>query len=203
MLCCNWGRVWGALLSIYLLSPSGALSAVFTIGLSGSPDPVTAGNTLTYTINIINSSGIFQSPITVTDTLPGTVQFQSANPATFVNNSGVVTFQTNSLGVGQSFTLTLTVVPQTAGLITNFVTVTSSTVSEGTNVVTTVNAQPTANPDLAVTLTQPASPVIVDDWVGYTITVTNRGPGSASGAVLSNSFSLPILLRALAPSTNV
>jgi len=45
--------------------------------------------------------------------------------------------------------------------------------------------------------------VIVNDWVGYTITITNRGPGSASGAVLSNSFSIPILLRALSPSNNV
>ncbi len=188
---------------IYLLSPSGALGAVFTIGLTGSPDPVTAGNTLTYTINIINSSLIFQSPITVSDTLPGTVQFQSANPTNFVNNGGVVTFVTNGLAAGQSFSLTVAVTPQTAGSITNFVTVTSSTVTEGTNVVTTVSAQLATNPDLALTLTQPASPVIVNDWVGYTVTVTNRGPGSASAAVLSNSFSLPILLRALSPSNNI
>ena len=203
MLCCNWGRVWGALLLIHLSLPSSTLAAVFTIGVTGSPNPVTAGNTLTYTITVINSSTIFQSPITVTDTLPGSAQFQSANPSGFVNNGGVVTFVTNGLASGQSFSLTVAVTPQTAGTITNFVTVTSSTVSEGTNVATTVSAQPTANPDLAITLTQPASPVIVNDWVGYTITITNRGPGSASGAVLSNSFSIPILLRGLSPSNNV
>jgi len=188
---------------IYLFFSSNALGAVFTIGVTGSPNPVTAGNTLTYTITVINSSTIFQSPITVTDTLPGSAQFQSANPSGFVNNGGVVTFVTNGLASGQSFSLTVAVTPQTAGTITNFVTVTSSTVSEGTNVATTVSAQPTANPDLAITLSQPASPVIVNDWVGYTITITNRGPGSASGAVLSNSFSIPILLRALSPSNNV
>ena len=74
---------------------------------------------------------------------------ESANPADFVNNGGVVTFVTNGLASGQSFSFTVTVTPQTAGTITNFVTVTSSTVSEGTNVATTVSAQPTANPDLA------------------------------------------------------
>jgi len=56
------GRVWGALL-IYLLFPSGLLGATFTIGLTGSPNPVTAGNTLTYTITVINSSQIFRRPL--------------------------------------------------------------------------------------------------------------------------------------------
>src|SRR5438034_2570799 len=156
------GRVWGALL-IYLLFPSGVLGATFTIGLTGSPNPVTAGNTLTYTITVINNSQIFQTPINVIDTLPGSVQFQSANGPNFVNNGGTVTFSTNGLASGQSFSVTVTVTPQTTGTITNTVTVTSSTVSENTNVVTTVSAQPTSNPDLAVTLTQPVSPVIVND----------------------------------------
>src|SRR5436309_2566278 len=199
----KWARIWAASLLIYLFFPAAALSAVFTIDLTSSPNPVTVGNALTYTITVVNNSGIFQSPITVSDTLPGSVQFQSANPATFANNGGVVTFSTNGLAVGQSFSLTVIVTPQSAGAITNFVTVTSSTVSEGTNLVTTVSAQPASNPDLAVGLTQPASPVIINDWVGYTITVTNRGPGSASAAVLSNSFSTPVLLRALSPSNNV
>src|SRR5256886_2018253 len=112
------GRVWGALL-IYLLFPSGVLGATFTIGLTGSPNPVTAGNTLTYTITVINNSQIFQTPINVTDTLPSSVQFQSANGPNFVNNGGgVVTFSTNGLASGQSVTVTVTVTPQATGTIT-------------------------------------------------------------------------------------
>ena len=54
--------------------------ADLSITKGDSPDPVTAGQNLTYTVKVTNSGPSTASAVTVTDTLPAGVTFVSATP---------------------------------------------------------------------------------------------------------------------------
>ena len=54
--------------------------ADLSITKTDSPDPVTAGKNLTYTVQVTNGGPSTASAVTVTDTLPAGVTFVSATP---------------------------------------------------------------------------------------------------------------------------
>jgi len=88
---------------------------------SDSPDPVTAGNNLTYTITVANSGILDASSVAVTDALPASVNFVSANASQGNCAPGVgnVLCDLGGLAIGQSATVTVVVTTTTAGTITN------------------------------------------------------------------------------------
>ncbi|RMF02731.1 MAG: DUF11 domain-containing protein, partial [Chloroflexi bacterium] len=83
-----------------------------------SPDPLFAGQTLTYTLSITNNGPEAAASVVVTDSLPGTVQFNPASPDCG-HNGGIITCTAALLGVGQNISFTVWVTPTQAGLITN------------------------------------------------------------------------------------
>ena len=94
---------------------------------SASPDPVTVGSNLLYTL-VVNNRGPYASPnVRLTSRLDSTVIFKSANTTqgTWGYTNGVFSASPNSIDPGQSVTLTLTLVPQSLGVITNQVYVVS------------------------------------------------------------------------------
>ncbi len=105
-------------------------SADLSLTKTDSPDPVYVGGTLTYTLSVSNAGPSQAINLTVTDTLPGSVTFQTAAGTGWTCNeaSGVVTCTRASLAVGAAPDIVITVMaPDAAGQITNSATVTTDT----------------------------------------------------------------------------
>ena len=188
---------------------------------SNSPDPVTAGNNLTYTVTVTNSGTSDASNVTLTDVLPANTTFVSFTapagwtPSTPAPGSGgTVTATIPTLVASGIATFTLVVnvnnaTPATT-VITNTATVTTTTTdTNSTNDSATSTATVAASADLGVTKTDTPDPATAGSNITYTITVTNAGPSTATAVTLSDaipanttfvSFTVPAGWTASAPA---
>jgi len=143
--------------------------ADLAVSITDSPDPVTAGNNLTYAINLTNSGGLAADTVSLTDTLPANTTFVSltntgaaltcTTPA--VGGTGTVTCTTPSLAGAASATFTLVV---KVNILTPAGTVLSDTVSAST----TTAESDTANNSATTTTTVVAVPPMT-----FTVTRTD------------------------------
>jgi uncharacterized repeat protein (TIGR01451 family) len=160
-----------------------------SIGKSG-PATVFAGTNFNYTITVTNAGPSSANGVVVTDALPAGVTFVSAS-GNGTNNSGIVNWSLGNLTVGQISNLTVTVTAPLSGTITNTATVATPTddpnLTNNTSPPVGTTVTPLAN--LAVGKSGPAS-VLAASNLTYNIFVTNLGPSTASGIVVTDS--LPI-----------
>lgn len=135
-----------------------------------TPDPVTAGNNLTYTITVTNNGPDAASSVSWSDTLPAGTTFVSlptvagwSCTAPSVGAGGTVSCTQASFAVGSSvFTLTVNVGAAVANgtVLSNAATVTSSTGdSNVANNSATATTTVAASADLSVTVTDSPDPV--------------------------------------------
>ncbi len=176
---------------------------------SDSPDPVTAGTNITYTLIVSNNGTTFATGVNVTDTLPPGVTYVSSNTSagSSSNNSGTVTWNIGYLNYGDSENMTILVTaPSTEGNITNTANVTSAftdpvptnnTASENTTVEV---IPPGPEADLSITKTDSHDPVAVGDNLTYTLIVTNNGPDNATSVNVTDT--LPAGLIHLSSNTS-
>ena len=173
------------------------LIADLALTIADSPDPVSVGQDLTYTLTITNPSLSSPSgPVTLTDTLPANVTFVSATASqgTFTQSGSTVTFALGTVALGGSATATITVRPTAAAAgttLTNSATVTSlindpNSVNNTDSETTNVSAAPAPEADLQVTKLENASPAVAGTDLTYTITVTNAGPTDAQTVSLTD-----------------
>jgi uncharacterized repeat protein (TIGR01451 family) len=96
-------------------------SADIAITQTDSPDPVTEGQTLTYTLSIKNNGPSPATGATATDTLPSNVTFQSAasSQGSCTRSGATVGCNLGNLAGGSKATVTIKVTPTKAGDITN------------------------------------------------------------------------------------
>lgn len=164
-----------------------------------TPDPVTAGNVLAYTVTVANAGPAAAAAVSMTDTLPAGTTFASVTapggwtcttPA--VGAGGTVTCTNPSLAIGSAvFTLNVNVLPSVASgtVISNTATVTSSTTdpAPGNESATATSTVATAA-DIGISVTDTPDPVLAGSNVTYVATVTNAGPSDAQDV----SVSLPL-----------
>jgi uncharacterized repeat protein (TIGR01451 family) len=172
--------------------------ANLSVTKTDSPDPVTAGNNLTYTITLTNNGPSDAQNLQLTDNVPTDTTFVSFTAPTGwtsttppVGGTGTITSTIGTLAAGASaeFTLVVNVNASTPHLtvVTNSATATSTTTDpdSGNNTgttTTTVNARP----DLSVTKSDLADPVMIGQQISYHIEVKNNGPSNATGVVLTD-----------------
>jgi uncharacterized delta-60 repeat protein/uncharacterized repeat protein (TIGR01451 family) len=99
-----------------------AATADLALGVVVTPDVVFigTGNNLTYSIAVTNLGPATATAVTVTNTLPPTVNFVSATPAGYTLAGSVVTFTNlGNLGGGAQTAANIVVKPTVAGTITN------------------------------------------------------------------------------------
>jgi uncharacterized repeat protein (TIGR01451 family) len=191
-----------------------ATSADLSITKGDSPDPVTAGGLLTYTLVVSNAGPSDASGVSLSDTLPAGTTFVSlASPGGFscttpaVGASGTVSCSTSSLGSAGSgtFTLVVQVDPATAaGTITNTATVSGSTTDPDTSnnsATATTTVAPSA--DLSITKSDGITTVTAGDGVThtFTITVTNNGPSDATSVEVNDTWPAGYTLGTITPAS--
>jgi uncharacterized repeat protein (TIGR01451 family) len=166
-------------------------SADMGVAMSVSSSNVVATSNVTYTIVATDYGPSPATAIVVTDPLPPGAVYAGSSPSvgTVSTNGGVVTWTIPSLIKDASATLTLTIQPGLTGLFTNqaFVNVPNdpNPDNNSASLVTTVVA-PTA--DLAIGLVSTPNPVFVGGNLTYTIAISNFGPATATGVVVTNTL---------------
>src|SRR5207302_500542 len=167
-------------------------SADLSITKSDSPDPVTAGGTLTYTLSVSNAGPSTAANVSVSDTLPAGVTFVSATGSgwTCSQAGGVVTCTRASLAPGAAPAITIVVTaPSEGGTITNTATVSSSTNDANTgNNTATETTTVTASADLSITKSDSPDPVVAGGTLTYTLSVSNGGPSTAANVSVSDTL---------------
>jgi len=166
----------------------------FSLSVTPSVNSIFVSNSLTYTI-IVTNTGYDLNDAVVTNVFPASVQIlsigysQGSYLVTNLVTNNTVLFDLGPFYATLPVQLIVTVEPTAIGFMTNMVTVASAytTNTASTNVVVQVTNL-VILADLGVTMTGPAQAVITNDWMTYGVTVTNAGPGAASGVMLTNTL---------------
>ncbi|MBI4751829.1 MAG: DUF11 domain-containing protein, partial [Acidobacteria bacterium] len=166
---------------------------------SDSPDPVTAGTNLTYTINFVNNGPGNASSVTVTDGVPVGTTFVSASvvsgtgwsPSTpTVGGTGNVVFSKASVANGETAMFQIVVNVNsgvTAGsIISNTATAGGGADPNPANNSATATTTVTAQADLSVTKTDSPDPVGTGGNLTYTVNFTNNGPSAAQTVTVTD-----------------
>ncbi len=160
------------------------------------PDPVIAGEDITYTITATNNGPSVASNIQISDPLPPSTTLVSATPSAGggcmsppVGETGTVTCTWAGItGVGVVRTLTLAVyVPLTAAdgsTVTNTARAIPSVLANDATADTLVINQA----DLSVTKDDGVTTAVPGGSVTYVITTTNSGPSDAVGVTIADLF---------------
>ena len=183
------------------------------VSKTDSPDPVTGGNDLTYTVVVTNNGPGDASSVVLTDTLDGAVTFTSATATqgSCTESSGVVTCPIGQIANGASETVTIVVATPVVAVntpIDNVATVTAAendpNISDNTATEATViiPAGP-ATADLALTKADSPDPVFSGGpQLTYTLTVTNNGPDEATNVVLTDTLPAGVAFESSTPGTD-
>src|SRR5205823_1442504 len=157
-----------------------ATSADVSITKSDSPDPVTAGTDLTYTLTVKNAGPSFARSVQATDPVPAGTSFVSADSGG-LNVAGTVTWNLGDLAPGTTV-LHMTVHVDASRLadLSNTASVSSTTSDPDTtnnsaNEATTV----ATSADVSITKSDSPDPVTAGTDLTYTLTVKNAGPSFA------------------------
>ena len=184
-----------------------APSANLTITKSDAPDPVTAGNNITYTITAANSGPSAAATVVLSDAVPAGTTFASlASPSGWtcptppaVGATGTIQCNRASLAPldgPQVFTLTVKVnadVPAGTA-ITNTATLTSPTPDPSTPNTATAMTATAVSADVALQKSCPTGPVVPGDQFTCTLTVTNNGPSDAQNVVVTDDLPAGVTL---------
>lgn len=153
------------------------------VSQTDAPDPVNEGSSLTYTITVTNGATTGATGVTMTDTLPATVSFVSANPSQgSCNGTTVINCTLGSLAAGDSATVDIVVTPAASGTITNVADVAQNepdpnTANNTFSETTLVNGAPVATDDSGTT--DEDTPVTID------VLLNDSDPNGDTLAILS------------------
>lgn len=168
-----------------------------SITKTGSANPVTAGNSLTYTLTVANSGPSQASGVIITDTLPAGVTFAAASSGC-ANVSNKVICSNLSVASGGAITASIRVIvaPSTLGTLANVATVTSiEPDSNSANNTVTATTTVTRETDLFISQTSTPNPVTAGDNITFNLTVINNGPSDAGNVTVINTLPAEVVFQ--------
>lgn len=150
----------------------------------------TPGENYTYTITVTNNSVGVATGVAVSDTLAGSTVV-SCSVGVCAAGGGTFTWNIGSLATG-SVIATLVVKPDPAkrDALANTASVTSTNFDTdlSNNSATDTESAVAPKVDLALAKTTTATAIHAGDTVTYTLTVTNAGPSTATGVVITDTL---------------
>jgi uncharacterized repeat protein (TIGR01451 family) len=178
--------------------------ADLSISKADSPDPIYAGQTLTYVLTAHNNGPSDAPSVEVTDKLPSSVAYQSASSSqgSCSQASGTVTCNLGALAIGASATIQVNVSAQSSGTVTNTATISGTTSVDRNSANDSATASTTVSPaaDLAITQTDAPDPVSIGQPLTYTLTVRNNGPSGATGVTITDALPAAVTYSSATPS---
>lgn len=169
---------------------TGIKTADLSLAISNSPQPVVAGDLVTYTITIDNLGPDGATNVTVSDTLPAELTFDSGSIACSAV-SQVVTCNLDSIASGNNkqATITALVGSDVTAAFDNTASVSASEYDDdAANDTDTATATVSLVGDLAITVSDGADASTAGAPISYNIVVTNNGPSDISGATVTDNF---------------
>ena len=186
----------GAVAAGFTVVPSGDSAPVtvvpaadLSIAKTDSPDPVTVGKDLSYSLLVSNHGPQDAAGVTVTDALPAGATFVSSSTTVgSCSGTATVTCDLGALANGASATVTIVVRPGSAGQLSNTATVSSTTVDPvaGNNSSTVSTTVSPLEADLSIAKTDSPDPVRVGSPLTWTLAVANHGPDAAAGVSVTD-----------------
>jgi len=177
------------------VSVASGTQADVSVTSSATPNPVSAGGTITYTQVVSNAGPVAAAGVVLTETLPANTTFGSLSGSgwTCTTTAPYKCSDPANLGINASATLTFVVnvnstvaagstITQTAS-----VSATTSDPNNGNNSATT-NVLVADSAALSVTNSPSPVPVQATKNITYTQTVTNGGPSTATNATLTETL---------------
>ncbi|WP_242310982.1 DUF6923 family protein [Bacillus cereus group sp. BfR-BA-01331] len=164
---------------------------------TGSPNPVLAGNVLTYTIVVSNAGPSDAENVMLIDKVPNKIlnpEYSTDGGVTFNPWPGSINLGTLANGASQTIILRGTVNPSATGLITNTAVVNSTTPDpDPTNNISTEFSAINTSADISVVKTANPSPVLAGGILTYTVVVSNAGPNDALNVTVMDAIPSELL----------
>lgn len=162
------------------------------VGLSASSSQVIVSSNLTFTIAVTNAGPSPATGVTVSNMLPAGVTLVSVSPSqgTYSTNAGVLTCKLGNLTTNGTAFVNVTVKPTITGSITNAVYVADNEFEDNlaNNSASVVADVTSSSADLGIAASVTPNPAYFGNALTFTITVTNLGPGTATGVIVTNSL---------------
>lgn len=174
-----------------------------------SPDPVVAGQTLTYQLLVTNSGPSTALNVVVADNLPAGVSINSVSSSGGTCNAGVpgnallpttCTFNTLASGGSATMTIVVTVLPAVPNgtILHNDARVSSNAQDpNNANDLASTNTTVQARADLAITKTSDAATYKPSSLITYTVTVANNGPSDALATAVTDTLPSATIRQAI------
>ncbi len=166
------------------------IQADLSLLASTAPQPVGVNSNLVYTIIVTNLGPSAATGVVVSNQVPANVSFVSATGGA-TPSGGILLVNLGSLAEGATNSIQIVVQPTAAGKLTNLFQVFATTAdpvltNNSATVVSTVTNPPPAQADLSVTVGSGNYVTVVGQSLTFFVTVSNFGPATATGVVLSN-----------------
>ena len=173
-----------------------------SISKTDGPDPVVAGDQVTYTLAIANAGPSTATGVTVTDPIPAGTTFVSATGGGS-HSAGTVTWNLGSLASGASTNVQLVVAVDSGRVadLSNTATVATSTTdpvpgNNDSTQTTTVDGEA----DLSITKSDTPDPVAAGGALTYTLSVANAGPSDARNVSVQDVLPAGVTFGSATPS---
>ena len=178
-------------------------AADLSVTRAGPAEPVLLGGGFSYTLTVINQGPSKASGVTLTDSLSTSATFVSALPSQG-SCSGTLTVACDigTLESGNDATVTITVVPNISGDLTNTTRVEATEgdpdVRDNISIGITLVA---AAADIQLSQVEGPGLIVVGNKLSYTLTVRNAGPSDASGVTFINTLADGVSFDSATPDT--
>jgi len=198
----NPGHWWRWLLACAaLLTAAGQDLGLLGLRFSANPAPGRVAQQVVYTLNVTNLTGLTLSNLVVQVGLSGDVVMTGATNSlgTATNTASFASFTMSPFANATQATLTYGGVPTAHGIVTHTVIAGIGGIFAEIGAFTSTNIAGIA--ELGVAFGALPGGTVVNDLVGYSLTVTNKGPDAAVGTEVFHSLPAGFQFVAVAPSS--
>lgn len=200
-----FAKIWASLFLMTVLFIGQQTRAQnLTLSVTTSTNLLVGTNTLTYGINLTNQTGLLFTNVIVTNLFSDPITLIEATNSLGggTTTSNAFLFTVGRMTNGAFAHMGLTIQAINAGFLTNTITAKSS---ERTNTVSTniVTLAATAVSDLALFLTPPKQAVITNDFISFSLIVSNLGESTVPNVYVVQSVPTNAIIRSVSPSFTI